>query len=107
MENVGSKNEKRNVARSEEQISSSYADWDLRECISITLNNYSSGGVNFFSDIPRVPGEKIFFQTNENINALTEKIENEVILPAQVVWCRENIQQRRPKYSVGVKFTPF
>ena len=67
--------------------------------------NCCRGGMNFISDDYVEPGTIIFVRSSEPLNAYIHA-RGETGGRARVVWCRRCSEDDRPRFSIGVEFTP-
>lgn len=82
----------------------SCTDWEMSAHFEAAVRNHGSGGVSLRTRTAFAPGTVLFLQTDKELNTQTGSLEKNLILPAEVVWCSQILEQSQYSHSVGVKF---
>lgn len=82
----------------------SCTDWEMTGHFEAMVRNHGTGGLNFGTQAAFTPGAILFVQVDRIFNVQTGLLEENRILPAEVVWCSQNSIQDPYPYSVGMKF---
>lgn len=96
--------EKRSNDRKRGVVKATYADFEMDTYHHAHLIDYSFGGAKLEMKEALRPGTTVFFQINENPRQAVKAMEEDQIVPAEVVWCRPTAGSGEYGYSTGLKF---